>query len=454
MLKKIRAVIIICCLVSLLGILGYAYLIDQNNTVIDKDDIINNVDNVNTEELNYDYVSSYLKKLGIGNLNAYKLNTIESQLEADFYKDMPSEEEMAKKIVALFLEHFYDSVDLEDKEAVTDAVLKCWFASLGDPYAYYRTTTEYEAYLEDLIGGESFVGIGVMINAETLEILTVYPDSGAAEAGIKPRDIIFGVDGKTVEDTDKTELTDMLRGDEGTTVQVTVKRGDELIEYTVTRKVIVEKSVYYSIDEDNIGVINITQFVQTTSDEFKEAVDYCVESGVDALIIDVRYNPGGLLSSVIEVIDYLVPDSPDRRVTSYTQAGEEYVYYTEDGHSVDLPIAVICNGGTASAGELFTAAMRDYGAEGVLDTVIIGTQTYGKGVVQNSYTLYDYSGITYTIGYYNPPCDVNFDGEGITPEIIVEEVEAIDLPYNTAKAEVIKMIDTKGGMTVSVGMAA
>ena len=183
-------------------------------------------------------------------------------------------------------------------------------------------------------------------------------------------------------------------------------------------------------------------------------MDYCEANGAVALVIDVRYNPGGLLSSVVSVIDYLTPDADGRRIASFTQSGQEYVYYTSDGHSVDLPIAVICNEGTASAGELFTAAMRDYGKDGVLDTVIVGTTTYGKGVVQSSYTLYDSSGITYTIGYYNPPSDVNFDGIGVIPEVEAKEVEGKDAPLDTATKEVLKLINTNGSVAASIGAAA
>ena len=453
-LGKVRTAVIICCLILILSIFAYAYITNENDTVIGKEEIISNLESLGNEDYGYTYVSSYVKKYGISNINSYKINSIESQLEGDFFKELPEEKELAKSIVMLFIENFYDNIDLNDKDKVTDAVLKCFFASLGDPYAYYRTAEEFKEYMTSLEGSEEFVGIGVMMNQETLEILMVFPGSGAEEAGIKSRDVLHAVDGKTLSDVSKEELLALVAGEEGTTVNVTVKRGDELLDFTVTRKTLVERSVVYNMTDDNIGYIQITQFLQTTSAQFIEAVDWCEANGAVALVIDVRYNPGGLLNSVASVIDYLTPDAEDRRIASFTQSGQEYVYYTSDGHSVDLPIAVICNEGTASAGELFTAAMRDYGKEGVLDTVIVGTTTYGKGVVQSSYTLYDSSGITYTIGYYNPPSDVNFDGIGVIPGVLAEEAEGMDAPLDKAIEEVLKLVNTNGGVAMSIGAAA
>ena len=453
-LGKIRAIVIVSCLLLIIGIFAYAYLSDTNNTVIGKDEIITNIEALDDKDFGYTYVSSYLKKYGIGNLNSYKINAIEQQLESDFFKELPAEKEIAKTTSLLFVEYFYDNIDLNDKKQVTDSVLECMLASIGDPYAFYLTQEKFLEYITSLEGGEEFVGIGVIMNQETLEILMVYPDSGAEDAGIQSHDILYAVDGKTLDDLPKEEFINLLKGEADTFVSVTVKRGDELLTFEVMRKVLVEKSVYYHVTEDKIGIIQITQFLQDTPQQFIEAVDSCEENGAVALVIDVRYNPGGLIDSVVAVIDYLTPDAEDRRIGSYTHHGMEYVYYTTDGHSVDLPIAVICNQDTASAGELFTAAMRDYGKDGILDTVVVGVTTYGKGVAQNSYTLYDASGIRFTIGYFNPPSNVNFDGVGVIPEFIVEEAENTDAPLSKAIEEVKKLANTNGSVEINIDAAA
>ena len=444
-LKRIRTAIILLCLALIVGIIAYAFFSQNNNTVLEKEKIESNLEKYSGQDFGYDYISSYIEKYGIGNLNNYKLNYIESRLEKDFYKDLPAEYEIAKTACELYLQYFYDNVDNNDSDAVTDAIIHCLFAATGDKYAYYRNPDEFQEYLSSLQGGSSFVGIGVMVDLATLKVNMVYRGSGAEEAGIKRGDIIYAVEGTTVSDVVTTEqLTTMLRGEVNTSVNVTIKRGDKLIDMVVVRKALTEQSVSYELDSDKVGYIYITQFLGSTVNEFKEAVDFCTNNGAVALVIDVRGNPGGLLESVVNIIDYLIPDAENRMIATYNQGNKKYVFNTEDGHGVNIPIAVVCNGGTASAGELFTAAMRDFNNQNVIDAIVVGSTTYGKGVIQTSYSIYDGSGITYTVGYYNPPCDVNFDGIGITPDFQVEDVSIEDVPFNTAKEEILNIVYKNG----------
>ena len=296
-LSKVRSFVVICCLVLIIGIIAYAYLTDTNDTVISREEIESNLENNANRDLGYTYISSYLKKFGIGNINSYKLNTIENQLESDFYKTLPAEYDSAKEISKLYLEYFFDTVDPDDKSAVTDAVIHCLFATLDDPYAYYRNSEEYAAYLTSLEGDDSFVGIGIMVDANTLEVIMVYKDSGADQAGIRRGDFIWAVDGKSIEEVSQSELMDALKGEAGTTVDVTVKRKDEFIDFTVMRMALSTQSVTYEIDENNVGYIYVTQFLGNTPYQFMEAVDYCVNNKAVAIIIDMRYNPGGLVES-------------------------------------------------------------------------------------------------------------------------------------------------------------
>ena len=224
-LGKIRTAVVICCFVLILGIFTYAYLSGNNNSVLEKDEILTNLDTMGEEEFDYEYTSSYLKKYGIGNINTYKFNGIEDQLVADFYKELPERSELARSISNLFIEHYYDNIDLSDKKQVTDALLKCMFASIGDPYAYYRTEEEFAEFISGLEGGDEFVGIGVMMNQETLEILMVFPDSGAEEVGIIPRDVIYAVEGKTLSDLPKEEFLDLLKGEENIGTQSLTRKG-------------------------------------------------------------------------------------------------------------------------------------------------------------------------------------------------------------------------------------
>lgn len=438
-LGKLRGVILICCLVLILGILGCAYLSDKYNTVLNKDEIISKIESSVEDDTNYSYISSYIKRYGIGNINVYKINEAETKIRNNFYKELPDRQELAKTIVSLFVEKYYDTVDHNDKTAVTDAVLNCFIEAIGDPYAFYRTPKQYEDYNQSLEGGEDFVGIGVQINSETHEITMVYKESGAYEAGIRPKDIFYGVDDKTTDNTSLSELLDMIKGEAGTVVKIKVKRNGEVLEFDVTRKVLSTRTVTYEILEDNVGYIYISQFLGTTSAEFIEAIDYCTEMNVTSLIIDVRYNPGGLLVTAIEVIDYIIPDAEGRRLGSYSTNTSEQVFYTTDGHGVDVPIVVICNEYSASASELFTGAVRDYASDGVINAVIVGHTTFGKGIAQNSYYLHDGSALTFTIGYFNPPCNVNFHGEGVHPDLVVEESTEYDAPLEAAKQQATKL---------------
>ena len=161
-LRKLRVAVIICCLILIIGILGYAFLTNKETTVLAKNEITDNVQTLGGEDYGYTFVSSYLKKYGIGNINSYKMNAIESQLESDFYKELPEERQIAKDTALLFVEYYYDVIDLENKKEVTDALLKCFFSSIGDPYAFYRTEEEFAEFIGSLEGGREFVGIGVL----------------------------------------------------------------------------------------------------------------------------------------------------------------------------------------------------------------------------------------------------------------------------------------------------
>ena len=191
-LGKLRSIVVIICLLVILGIFGYAYLTTLGDTVLDKDTVTEKTENLKNDP-DYNYVSSYLRECGIGNIKESKINNIENILENNFYKDLPDEKVLAERISLLFLEYFYDNIDLEDQEAVTDAVLKCLFVAIEDPYANYRTAKEFEEYISYIEGGSEFVGIGIIIDQNSLVIMSVFNGAGADAAGIKRGDKLHGV---------------------------------------------------------------------------------------------------------------------------------------------------------------------------------------------------------------------------------------------------------------------
>ena len=445
---KVRIAVIIISICLIIGIIAYALLLTstKNSEVLPREEIEANIDKYDGEDLGFTYSSSYIKKYGICNIDSQKINSAESILKSNYYKELPKAHLLAKSISEIFLKDYYDKIDLESKTEVTDAILDCLITCIEDRYAFYRTAEEYASYNASLEGG-SFVGIGVQVNINDLEVLAVYQNSPAEAAGIRVGDFIIGVNDRTVNDATPNELASMIAGEAGTEVVITLKRGDEVLTVTATRAELTEQFVSYKLDNDKIGYISISSFTKATETQFKEAVDFLERGGAIALVIDVRNNPGGLLNVVVNVIDYLIPDAEDRVIASYKTNSQAYEFTTTDGHATNLPIAVISNYGTASAGELFTAAMRDFRDEGIINATIIGASTFGKGVVQTSYTLYDKSAITFTIGYYNPPCNVNFDGVGIVPDVPVELTDT-DTQLEAAREEALKMVYTNNSDTI------
>ncbi|MBO7196982.1 MAG: S41 family peptidase [Clostridia bacterium] len=414
-----------------------------------KEEIQENLDGA-SHISSYGYVSDYLRRWGMPTFDRMKFQYFEEcfiQL-FNYESGMPSTFDHAKMTAELFLKECYDEIDTADKTAVTDALLNCYVVSLGDPYSAYRPPVEAEDFMTDMSG--KFGGIGVMVEYndqdESIMINTVYPDSPAEKAGIKVGDYIHAVDGKTVEELGYTNAVNYVRGEIGTDVELTMLRGEELITVVATRAEVEELNVVYEISEDKtVGYVQIVAFKGNTFDQFKEAIDSLEAAGVKGVIFDLRGNPGGYVDSVVSVISYLIPDG--KTVMSYQYKFEDAVELVSDDdgdkdHVLDLPFVVLCNQYTASAGEIFTAAMRDYRNAGDLKATIVGTTTYKKGIMQNTYYYpLDQSTVTLTVAYYNPPCGVNYHGIGVTPDIYVENTATEDLQFNTALEEMNKLIN-------------
>ena len=434
-------ILTVCLSLVFLSVLAFlVYLIAPDKPMASKEEIYENIENFDPDK-NYNYTAVYLEKLGIHGFDKKKFKECEDHFirESIFYTD--SRGTLAVKTAEYFLTYFYDEIDFDDEEALTDALLRCYVEAIGDKYAVYRTKEQYESYKENMSGSFAGIGVTVSYNREIheIEIMSVIDGSGAFDAGILAGDKILAVDGTALADVTYEELIALIKGEVGSHVDVTVDRGGEAMTFTVTRKIVEQESVFYSLDDEKIGYIVITSFKDNTPDQFREAIDALTEGGAVGLIFDVRDNPGGYFGAVVDVIDYLVPKGT--RIASYFYLGEERVFYAIDDHSVDLPMTVIFNGVTASAGELFSAALRDYTEAGILNSVSVGELTRGKGVMQSTRPLSDGSYVTFTTSYYNPPSNVNYDAVGIYPDVEAPEVQGIDNPYETAYAELKKLIE-------------
>ena len=296
-----------------------------------------------------------------------------------------------------------------DEDALMNAIADGYMAGLNDDYAYYMDQDEYQNYQMDNAG--ELIGIGITVSLDEsgyILVNDVTPDSPAAVAGIQAGDLIVRIDDTDVLSVGYNEATAMVRGEEGTRVNITVRRNQEELTLEAVRTKITTTSVSYRMIGEN-GYIKITGFDATTPDDFKAAVSDLQSQGATGLIFDVRNNPGGLLDGVAKVLDFLLPEGDIVSVTD--SKGNTEVLYESDENSVDMPMVVLVDGNTASTAELFSAALRDYNK-----AELVGVNTFGKGIMQTAYSLSDGSAINLTTHYYNPPSGVNFHGVGLKPD--------------------------------------
>ncbi|MBE6587794.1 MAG: S41 family peptidase [Ruminococcaceae bacterium] len=333
-------------------------------------------------------------------------------------------------------EYLYDI----DEKTLSDYILKGYMYGIGDNYSEYFTKEEFDALMSDT--NAEMVGIGISVVADSnyggILVISVFPDSPAQKAGVLPGDIIthIKVDGEmvSVQSLGLTVASNAMRGEEGTAAEFIVSRGEgdpETVEFSIERGAITEYTVTYRVhsEDEKIGVIAISSFDKETPNQFKTAYDELLAKGCEKLVIDVRNNPGGELVSVCVTLDMLVPEGPVIRTVD--KKGNEEVVYNSDKDETNVPIAVLVNGNTASAGELFAAALRDYEK-----AVLVGETTFGKGSMQTTMSFSDGTAFKYTYRYYCPPFSDNYDGVGLTPDVKAElSEEALSHFFTMTDAE-------------------
>ncbi|HBI71668.1 MAG TPA: S41 family peptidase [Lachnospiraceae bacterium] len=318
-----------------------------------------------------------------------------------------------------FLEMLVDNYYLEgvDPKVYADGIYKGFISSLNDPYSTYYTAEEYKALMESSSGVYRGIGATVSQNVKTGVITIVKPfkTGPAYEAGLLPGDIIYMVEGEEATGVDLTEVVSKMKGEEGTKVRISILREGETkpMEFTITRRQIEVPTIDYQMLEDNIGYIEISEFDEITVSQFKEAVDKLEAKGMKGLVVDVRNNPGGLLEAVCKMLDRLLP----KGLLVYTEDkyGNRVEEKAEDSQMLKVPLAVIINGNSASASEIFAGAVQDYGIG-----TIVGTTSFGKGIVQKVIPLTDGTAVKLTISKYFTPKGRNIHGTGITPDVEVE----------------------------------
>lgn len=307
-----------------------------------------------------------------------------------------------------------------DAQALSEALASSYISALGDKYAYYYTAEEYESEMQYYSGSSSGIGVRVYHDSSegVLVAFRVMDGSPAETAGMHQGDVIFSVDGVATATLTYEEILDAIQGENGSLVRIGVRRGEDELYFDVTRSEYELQTVEYHVYKDGstakkLGFIRVFSFTSGTVGQFRDAVNALVESGVEGLIFDMRGNGGGELQAVVDMLDILLPKGPIVRITD--RDGNEVKVYESDGACIDLPMAVLTDGDTASAAELFTAALLDYGK-----AVSVGTNTYGKGTVQTFVRLSDGSAFKFSYRYYSPPFSENYHGVGIAPTVLSE----------------------------------
>lgn len=315
------------------------------------------------------------------------------------------------------VENYYQEVD---EEVLMEGAIRGMMATLEDPYTFYYTPDEMQAYSEENEGAYHGIGLLVQNNADgEIEIIRVYEGGPADIAGAKAGDRIVAVDGTAVSGESiqsVSEAVDRMRGPDGSTVEVTVRRDGEVLNLSFVRGDVSISNVNSAMLEGDIGYIEIYQFTGDDVEGFRRAMDEFQAAGARGLVLDLRNNPGGLLTDVVEIADLLLPEG----LVVYTEdrAGNR-LEYSSDADCWDVPLVVLINGMSASASEILAAAVQDFDRG-----ALVGTRSFGKGIVQSVLTFADDgAGMQYTSATYYTPSGRCIHGTGVSPDIVVEAEE-------------------------------
>jgi carboxyl-terminal processing protease len=343
-----------------------------------------------------------------------------------------NDEEILEKVnkLELLIDKYY--LKEVDQEALADGIYKGVMKSLGDPYSTYYTEDEYKALEESSKGIYSGIGASVSQDVTTGVISVVKPfvTGPAYEAGLLPGDILYKVNDVEVTGMDLTEVVSRIKGKEGTNATLTVIRegNKEPMEFSIPRRTIEVPTIEYEMLDNSIGYISISEFDEVTAEQFRSAIEDLDKQGQKGLVIDVRNNPGGLLDTVVDMLNRMLP--------------EGLIVYTEDKYGIreektsdgkeefNKPVVVLINGNSASASEIFAGAMQDYEK-----ATIVGTTSFGKGIVQSIIPLRDGTAIKITVSKYFTPKGQDIHGVGIQPDVTVELDEALQNKVVVDKAE-------------------
>lgn len=336
-------------------------------------------------------------------------------IEAD--EKLTESTEVKKKIDTMqgLIDKYY--IDKVEEDTLADGLYQGLMYSLGDPYAAYYTKEDFASLMEATNGVYCGIGATVSQDAKTGIITIVKPfvDAPAYKSGILPGDVIYKVDGKEVTGVDLTEVVSNMKGKEGTTVVITVVREGEVnpIDFKVKRREVEVPTIESEMLSGKIGYISVAEFDEITSEQFINAIDSLEKQGDKGLIIDLRNNGGGLYDTAVAMLERMLPKG--LLVYQEDKNGKKQESFAKKDDQFDKPLVILVNENTASASEIFAGAIQDYGTG-----TIVGTKTFGKGIVQSVIPLYDESAMKLTVAKYYTPEGRNIHGIGIEPDVSVE----------------------------------
>lgn len=377
-------------------------------------------------------------------------NIIESALtESGKISDNVGTSALTGSSKSSIIKQYIDKYFMEDvdNDILTEGMYKGMLESLNDPYSVYYTKDEVESLKQSSEGEYVGLGISVTQNNETkvITVTKVYDDSPAKDAGIESGDTIYSINDNVLTDETLDELLVDIKGEEGKEVKMQLKRGEETIDADMKLREVLIDVVSYEMLEDNIGYIIIDQFTGTSTEQVEEAINDLKSQGMERIIVDLRDNPGGQLECIQAILNYFLPKDK-LLLYSETKDGEQERYYTEnDGLITDMPLCVLVNENSASASEVFAGVVKCYDRG-----KLVGTKTFGKGIMQSTFGLSDGTAIKLTIGKYYLPDDSNIHGIGIEPDYEVKLPEDVtnvwalkhpDDPQLTKAIEVVKGLD-------------
>ncbi len=347
------------------------------------------------------------KKVEDGSRNSQQVNADNAGQNATLGQAVSEKVDILKYMI----DQYYYKDDI-DRQALENGVYQGLMDAVGDPYTSYFNADDFNTFMEQTTG--AYYGIGAYV-AQDIErnypkINSPIPGSPAEEAGLRPNDIIFEVDGVSTYGMDLDKVVSLIKGEEGTSVNITIYRDGEYMDLAVERRQVEIPTVEHEMMEDGMAYIRIIEFDDVTPGQFQEALQTSRNKGMKGLVLDLRGNPGGSVNAVVDVARMLLPEG----LVVYTENkyGKREEYRCDGSNEFDLPLVVLVDGNSASASELLSGAIQDYN-KGTL----VGTTTFGKGIVQQLMKLEDGSAIKITVSSYYTPKGRNIHGTGIEPDV-------------------------------------